>query len=152
MYSNKSSVVQCGNHSIVNAQSVKESIMRITKAARTKAIAIAWVMLASGPITCVADAAHADEAVPHKVVRFKDLNLSSTEGAAVLYGRITSAANEVCGTWDRFNLSQSHAIKICVNEAVSRAVTQINSPMLTSLHEAKTGKADKQTATLAQAH
>jgi UrcA family protein len=152
MYSNKSSVVQRGNHSIANAQSVKESIMSITKAARTKAIAIAWVMLASGPIACVADAAKASEPVAHKVVRFKDLNLRNTEGAAVLYGRIKSAANEVCGKGDRFNLSQSHATQICINEAVSRAVAQIDSPMLTSLYQANTGKADKQTATLAQAH
>jgi UrcA family protein len=103
-------------------------------------------------MTWVADAAQADEALPHKVVSFKDLNLSSTEGAAVLYGRIKRAANEVCGQADRFNLSQSHTIQVCINEAVSRAVSQINSPMLTSLYEAKTGKTDKQTATLAQAH
>jgi UrcA family protein len=152
MYSNKSSVVQCAIHSIVNAQSVKESIMSITKDFRAIAIGMAWVILASGPITGVANAAEADEAVPHKVVTFKDLNLSSTEGAAVLYGRIKSAANEVCGKGDRFNLSQAHTIQICINEAVSRAVAQINSPMLTSLYQAKTGKADKQTATLAQTH
>jgi UrcA family protein len=138
----------------VNTQSVKESIMSITKVFRTNAMAmaVAWAILASGPMIWVANAAHASEPVAHKVVKIKDLNLSTPEGAAVLYGRITRAANEVCGTWDRFNLSQSHAIKICFNEAVSRAVTQINSPMLTSLYEAKTGKADKKVPTLAQAH
>lgn len=124
--------------------------MSITKAFRTNAIGIVWVVLASGPITWVANTARADEAVPHKVVHFKDLNLSSTEGAAVLYGRIKGAAGEVCGKQDRFNLSQSHAIKICINDAVSRAVAEINSPVLTSLYQAKTGKADKPTVTLAQ--
>ena len=150
MYSNKLSVVQCGNHSIVNAQSVKESIMNITKVVRTSAIGIAWAVLASGPITWVANAAQADEAVPHKLVSFKDLNTSSTEGAAVLYERIKSAANEVCGKRDRVELSQSHAIQACINQAVSRAVAQVDRPMLTSLYNAKTGKADKQTTTLAQ--
>ena len=149
MYSNKSSVVRRCNHSIVNTPSGKESIMSITKVFRTNAIGMALVILA---MTWVANAAHADEAVPHKVVRFKDLNLNSTEGAAVLYGRIKSAANEVCGNQDRFNLSRAHTIQICINEAVSRAVAQVNSPMLTSLYQVKTGKADKQTATLAQAH
>jgi UrcA family protein len=124
--------------------------MSITKVFRANAIGMAWVILASGPITWVANAAQADEAVPHKVVHFKDLNLSSTEGAAVLYGRIRSAASEVCGKGDRFNLSQSQTIKICINDAVSRAVSEINSPVLTSLYQAKTGKSDKQTATLAQ--
>ena len=152
MYSNKSSVVRRSNHSIVDTQSGKESGTSITKIFRTTAIGMAWVILAAGPMTWVADAAQADEALPHKAVSFKDLNLSSTEGAAVLYGRIRSAANEVCGDQDRFNLSRAHTIQICINEAVSRAVAQVNSPMLTSLYQAKTGQADKQTATLAQAH
>lgn len=124
--------------------------MGITKVFRTNAIGIAWVILASGPITWAAKAAQADEPIPHKVVQFKDLNLSSTEGAAALYGRIKSAASEVCGKQDRFNLSESHAINICINDAVSRAVAEINSPVLTSLYQAKAGKADKKTVTLAQ--
>jgi UrcA family protein len=126
--------------------------MSITKVFRTNAIGIAWVILASGPMTWVATAAQAGESLPHKVVSFKDLNLSSTEGAGVAYRRIKSAADEVCGKRDRFELSQSHAIQTCINEAVSRAVAQVNSPMLTSLYNAKTGKADKQTTTLAQTH
>jgi UrcA family protein len=150
MCSNKLSAVRWSNHSIINAQSVKESIRSITKVVRTNAMGIAWAMLASGPITWVANAAQADEAVPHKVVSFKDLNLSSTEGAAVLYGRIKSAANEVCGKQDGIQLSQLHATQTCINEAVSRAVAQIDRPMLTSFYRAKTGKADKQTTTLAQ--
>ena len=126
--------------------------MSITNVFRTNAIGVAWVILASGPMTWVANAAQAGEAPPHKVVSFKDLNLSSTEGAGVAYRRIKSAADEVCGKRDRFELSQSHAIQTCINEAVSRAVAQVNSPMLTSLYNAKTGKADKQTTTLAQTH
>jgi UrcA family protein len=124
--------------------------MSITKVFRTNAIGMAWVVLVSGPITWVANTARADEALPHKVVHFKDLNLSSTEGAAMLYGRIKGAASEVCGKQDRFNLSQSHTIKICINDAVSRAVAEINSPVLTSLYLEKTGKAGNQTVTLAQ--
>jgi UrcA family protein len=126
--------------------------MSIRKVFRTNAIGIAWVILASGPMTWVATAAQADESLPHKVVSFKDLNLSSTEGAGVAYRRIKSAANEVCGERDRFNLSQSHVIQTCIDQAVSRAVAQVNSPMLTSLYNAKSGKADKQTTTLAQTH
>ena len=124
--------------------------MGITKAFRKNAIGIAWAVLACGPITWVANTARADQAVPHKVVHFKGLNLSSSEGAALLYGRIKDAAREVCGERDRFILSQSHAIKICMNDAVSRAVAEINSPVLTSLYQAKTGNADKSTVTLAQ--
>ena len=126
--------------------------MSITKVFRTNAIGVAWVILASGPMTWVATAAQAGESLPHKVVSFKDLNLSSTEGAGVAYRRIKSAADEVCGKRDRFELWRSRTLQICINDAVSRAVAQVHRPMLTSLYNAKTGKADKQTTTLAQTH
>ena len=127
--------------------------MSITKIVRTNAIRLAWLMLASAPIAMVANAAQAGEpadAPPHKVVSFKDLNLSTTEGAEVLYKRIKSAAIEVCGVSDSFDLARMYVPRICISEAVSRAVAQVNRPMLTSLHQAKTGKADKQVTTLAQ--
>jgi UrcA family protein len=154
MYSNKLNAGQCcRHHSTFNAQSVKERVMRITKIVRTSAIRMAWVILATVPITTiVANAAQAGEPAdpPHKVVSFRDLNLNSPEGAAVLYARIKSAANEVCGNPDRFDLSHL-MMQTCVKEAVSRAIAQVNRPMLTSLHEAKTGKAVKKVTTLAQA-
>jgi UrcA family protein len=92
-----------------------------------------------------------DNSVPHKVVSFRDLNLNSPEGAAVLYRRINSAANEVCGDPDRWDLSQLK-LQICVKDAVSRAIAQVNNPMLTSLYQAKTGKTGAKVTTLAQAH
>jgi UrcA family protein len=154
MYSNKLSADQSGtNQSIFNAQYPEESVMSITKIVRTNAIRIAWVMLASAPITMVANAAQAGEpadARPHKVVSFKDLNLSTIEGAEVLYKRIKSAAIEVCGVSDSFDLARMYVPRTCINEAVSRAVAEVNRPMLTSLYQAKTGKANKQVTTLAQ--
>jgi UrcA family protein len=154
MYSNKLSAVQRRmNDSTFNAQSVKEPVMSITKIVRTNAIRMAWVMLASVPVAMVGNAAQAGgwDDPPHKVVSFKDLNLDTPEGAAVLYRRITSAANEVCGNPDRYDLSQL-GLQICIKDAVSRAIAEVNRPMLTSLYQAKTGKADKKATTLAQAN
>lgn len=150
MYSNK---LSARNHSPFNAQSVKESVMSITKIVRTNAIRIAWVMFATVPIAWLVNAAQAGEPFdtpPHKVVSFKDLNLNTPEGAAVLYRRIKSAAHEVCATPDRYDLSE-WKLQPCINDAVSRAIAQVNKPMLTSLYQAKTGKANKQVTTLAQA-
>jgi UrcA family protein len=115
------------------------------------AIWMAGVIFASAPITMVAMAGEPSDTVPHKVVSFRDLNLNTPEGAAVLYRRITSAANEVCGNPDRWDLSQL-ALRTCVKDAVARAIAQVNKPMLTSLYQAKTGKADKKVTTLAEAH
>lgn len=150
MYSNKLSAVQWRrNHSTFNAKSVKESVMSITKIVRTNAIRTAWIMFTFVPMVALYNAARADESVATQVVSYKELNLNSAEGVAVLYGRINRAANEVCGQWENFDLSQLHAVQTCINGAVSRAVAQVNSPMLTSLYNEKTGKADKK-ITLAQ--
>jgi UrcA family protein len=127
-------------------------VSSITKDTRTtNALWMVWVMLAAAPLAMVANGAQAGESagtVRQKTVSFRDLNVSNPEGAAVLYKRIKSAASEVCGTWDSF--SQRPAVMACIDEAVSRAVAQVNRPMLTSLHQAKTGKADKPVTTLAQ--
>ena len=127
-------------------------VSSITKDTRTtSALWMVWVMLAAAPLAMAANGAQAGESagnVRQKTVSFRDLNVSNPEGAAVLYKRIKSAASEVCGTWD--SLSQRPAVMTCIDEAVSRAVAQVNRPMLTSLHQAKTGKADKPVTTLAQ--
>ena len=144
MYSNKLSAVQWRrNHSTLNAKSVKESVMSITKSVRTNAFRTALIMFTFAPMVMLYNAARAEESVATQRVSFKDLNLNSPEGAAVLYGRIKRAATEVCGHWDNFDLSQIHAVQTCISGAVSRAVAQVNNPMLTSLYNAKTGKAEK---------
>jgi UrcA family protein len=151
MYSNKSSAVQWRkNNSTFNAESVKESVMSITKTVRTSALRTALIMFTFAPMVMLYNAARADEPVATQRVSFKDLNLNTPEGAAVLYGRIKTAANEVCGHWNNFDLSQIHAVQTCVSAAVSRAVAQVNSPMLTNIYNAKVGKADKK-ITLAEA-
>ena len=117
--------------------------MSITQIVRANALRMAFVLFTFAPILMLVNAAQAGEQVATQRVSFKDLNLNSPEGAAVAYGRIKTAANEVCGHWDNYNLSQIHALQTCISGAVSRAVAQVNSPTLTSLYNAKTGKADK---------
>jgi UrcA family protein len=155
MYSNHSSAGQGGKyHSRCNRGWAKRTARHVSTAVRAYTIRVAWVTLASAGGSMLVDAAQASDAfdtTPHKVVRFKDLNLNSPEGVAVLYKRIKSAAYDVCESPDRYDLSQFKT-EICVRDAMSRAIVQVNNPMLTSLHESKTGKADKKVTTLAQAH
>jgi UrcA family protein len=120
----------------------------------TKVVRMAWGLVASAAIAWggsnAAQAGEPDNSVPHKVVSFHDLNLNSPEGAAALYRRINAAAYEVCGSPDRYDLSELK-LNRCVKDAVSRAIAQVNSPMLTSLYQAKTGKADTKVTTLSKA-
>lgn len=150
MYGNKLSAIQWRkHHPTFNAYSVKEAVMSITKIVRTNAVRAAWIMFTFAPMVMLYNAARADESVATRVVSFKDLNINSPEGAAVLYGRIKRAANEVCGNWNSNDLSRLHTLQTCIDGSVSRAVAQVNSPILTNLYNNKSGKADKK-LTLAQ--
>jgi UrcA family protein len=82
--------------------------------------------------------------VPKQVVRFADLNLDSLTGASTLYRRIEGAAERVCGgPRDVRELSIAVRFSSCKERAIERAVDAVNSSVLTSLHLAKTGRADK---------
>ena len=114
---------------------------------------IAFVVLAAAPITMLASVAPAHEsadAPAHLAVSYADLNLNNDAGTAVLYMRLKQAARQVCGDWDTRDLSRGLAATACINKALSQAVARVNSPMLTSLYEAKTGKREQKEATLAQ--
>jgi UrcA family protein len=121
----------------------------------TNVLRVFWGLVASAAIAwgagSAAQAGEPDNSVPHKVVSFHDLNVDTPEGAAVLYRRINAAAYEVCGNPDRYDLSELK-LQRCVKDAVSRAVAQVDRPMLTSLYQGKTGKVDAKITTLAKAH
>ena len=74
--------------------------------------------------------------VPTQVVRYQPDTLASDAGARVLYRRIVKAAEIVCpaSSADRFFLS--NGVRACREEAVARAVHQIDSPRLAALHAA----------------
>jgi UrcA family protein len=120
----------------------------------TKTLRITWGIVASAAIAWgggnAAQAGEPDNTVAHKVVNFRDLNLNSPEGIEVLYKRIKSAAREVCADPLRYDLSE-FKLRPCIDDAMSRAIAEVNSPMLTSLYQAKTGKVEQKTTTLAQA-
>lgn len=84
--------------------------------------------------------ASADPVEPRtsRVVRFADLNLNSREGAEALYRRIASAASSMCGVsagMRTLGVSAIMAARVrqCEDDAILRAVRQINAPMLTSV-------------------
>ncbi|HET9389044.1 MAG TPA: UrcA family protein [Steroidobacteraceae bacterium] len=74
-------------------------------------------------------------------VKYGDLNLSTDEGAARLYRRITQAARSVCGL-DYIQPEERMYVnwKPCYEQAIATAVAQVNSPLLTAMHARKTGQ------------
>jgi len=125
---------------------MSSNTLQAVQAARKTSIALA--VLATMAFTLVVSVVHAHPPwdPPRKAVRFSDLNLNTPEGASVLYKRITTAAKEVCDVFDDSIFPHSHEaqVNVCIDEAITRAVVQINRPMLTNLYKAKTGRTDNQ--------
>jgi UrcA family protein len=78
------------------------------------------------------------ESAPSVVVRFADLDLSRSEGAAALYRRLKGAAQTVCAPLDGRNLAQHFGFEACVKSAISTAVATVDRPALTEYYAAKT--------------
>jgi UrcA family protein len=77
---------------------------------------------------------------PSKTVQFADLDLSGTQGAAVLYDRLRAAAETVCAPLDdRDVLARHMRFKACMQSAISSAVAKVDRPTLTAYYKAQTG-------------
>ena len=93
--------------------------------------ALAITALTSAGLNSIA---HADSLLePRSVtVHFEDLDTNNAHGAAVLYGRIRAAAEDVCGALanDRsLTLLARHSR--CVEGAIGAAVAKVYRPLLT---------------------
>lgn len=71
-------------------------------------------------------------------VHFSELDLTRSEGAAVLYRRLQVAAKTVCASLDARDLASQTRFKACVRSAVVSAVAKIDRPVLTTYFKAQT--------------
>jgi UrcA family protein len=76
---------------------------------------------------------------PSVTIHLADLNFESPEGVRVAYGRVRSAAHQVCGTsssiWDT---SAWSSWRECYRKTIEATVNRIDRPTLTALHRATT--------------
>jgi UrcA family protein len=84
---------------------------------------------------------HAGESsfVPQITVKYADLDLSNSGGAAALYGRIHSAASNIC--WRMYNSDVAYrAYKdACLKAVITDAVAKVNQPTLSVVYQAHYG-------------
>jgi UrcA family protein len=83
-------------------------------------------------------AADASASVRQEVVKFGDLDLTRPDGAQELYRRIKHAARDVCETVSSGGSAVAIANLMCTDQAIARAVTTVDSPLLTQRYEHKT--------------
>jgi len=80
--------------------------------------------------------------VKSEVVRYDDVRLISPVGAAVLYGRLRAAAERACGgPFDALPIAQQKRYRACVDETLSKAVSDVNHPILSQYAETRRGAA-----------
>lgn len=77
---------------------------------------------------------------PQVVVHFADLDLSRSQGAAVLYHRLRAAAETVCAPLDvDRDLGRHMKFKECVQSALSASVAEVDRPALTEYYRVRAG-------------
>ena len=101
---------------------------------RTGNTLLAGIVLAmTGGSLALPVAAEPTGALAQKTVSYADLDLSRSEGAATLYGRLLGAAKQVCGNPSR-SLEQIGQWKACYSSALDEAVVKVDEPALTIVH------------------
>jgi UrcA family protein len=115
----------------------KETTMKTMINTRYKSIAYgiaaAIIALSAGVGAPRADAAEQADVLT-KNVGYRDLDLNSEMGARVLYGRLRNAAREVCAPLEGGDLNTKMLWKKCYDHAISAAVSEINKPVVTAVH------------------
>ena len=98
------------------------------------ALSTLLALLGSSATTLAAPTRVGDVAT--KVVRFKDLDLSTAEGAKALYERITMAARIVCR-------DAGSETRECRARAVDDAVRAVGRPLLSSVHSSSAKRVEE---------
>jgi UrcA family protein len=112
----------------MNTFSTSTNLRRMTVSATFCALAASF-----GAVCSAADI----NGAPQAIVKYGDLNVSSPQGAAVLYARILTAADRVCEPLDNRDLGSKARMAACVHKAIADAVTQVNQPALFGVYNAK---------------
>ena len=71
-------------------------------------------------------------------VSYADLDLNDRADARIMLRRINHAARDLCG--DRLgnvSISERYAVRACMRETTRNAVTELDHPMLTAVHEGR---------------
>lgn len=127
------SVTQPANN-IVDTAIARGAFNTLPKGSKRFAAALVVAGLA-----IIANPSHAND-LQIEAVSYRDLNLTWSEGASVLYGRIKAAAGRVCNSDGGRDLRAVDETKMCVDKAIADAVAQVNHPMLTDYYFARFGK------------
>lgn len=76
---------------------------------------------------------------PQVIVKFGNLDISTSQGAVAIYRRIHSAAANVC--WRVYDSNEAYKLNkdACLQKVIADAVTKVNQPALSAVFASKYG-------------
>lgn len=107
--------------------------MKMYATRNTVAAAVVFSVLSGLSSLSSANLSHIDIASVR--VNFADLNLADTDAAATLYTRLRRAAAHVCDDFTRKSLNELVEAKECKEATLNRAIREVGSRQLTTLHQ-----------------
>jgi UrcA family protein len=93
-----------------------------------------FTLLLLGSLAGVLAAGAAGADVPAVSVKYSQESLATNGGVYDLYRRITIAATQVCPDFLIRDLGAQRRVAQCREQAVARAISQIDNPKLAALH------------------
>jgi UrcA family protein len=78
---------------------------------------------------------------PQVIVKFADLDVSTSQGAVALYGRIHGAADDVCSRMYYSHEAYRWHKAACLQKVIADAVIKVNEPALSAVYASKYGVA-----------
>jgi UrcA family protein len=110
-----------------------------TRSTHSRALIAAAALTALiSSFSAVCNAADATE-VRTTIVKYADLDVSTSQGAATLYNRIRVASEGVCSPPGQGDLAAKFRSQQCVKQAIAGAVAKVNQPALSAVFAAKFG-------------
>jgi UrcA family protein len=74
---------------------------------------------------------------PQVIVKYGDLDVSTSKGAAALYGRIHGAADDVCSRMYYSTEAYRRHKDACLQKVIADAVIKVNEPALSAVFASK---------------
>jgi UrcA family protein len=90
----------------------------------------------AGLMAAGAASAGSPDDVPTAVVKYSEQSLATDEGVQTLYRRITAAARQVCPEASIRSFALQKQVEQCRDQAITRAIRQIDNSRLAALHAA----------------
>jgi UrcA family protein len=98
-----------------------------------KSTIIAVLFAASAATSTMLNAKLQNVEVSSMIVSYADLNLGSVDGQQTLFQRLKRAARDVCDTREARTTQEMRSSRVCYEEALNQAVSEVGSAGLVAL-------------------